>query len=633
MEKMYEKYYGKLKHEAVKMKRQAKKTLELETTLEQNLREATSNQNWGCPTTVLFELSCAANNYHDRQKIMATIWEKLDRKPDKWRRIIKSLTLLEYLVKNGPEQVVGEVQGEQLKVRDLLGFQAKEEGQDRGAGVREKAQQIIDLVADKDLLRSEREKAHDYRVKFHSASASPTAGHSGSGGGGGGSGGGGNALVNSLGGAIGGALASSGLISENGISRSSFEERFNELKKKRDEDRKDSDSKALKFEPNERKERNDDDDDRARGRDGNRDRDRDWDRDRNRDRDRDRGRNRSDSEERGRGNNSDARRTAKDSKRTDRDEPDSGYTIFDGSGRRSASKSDSDQESCGKKGGAPMQEVDLLDMMDNPAAPTPVLAAPPATLAPPPAAAEWASFSVPAPPPPARGGAGFGDFLGESPSQPQPPASASGACAGADDFFADADFQSAQPAVATAPPLMEQGAGDLFGNAAFQSAQSAHSMAPPLIPQGLQAQPPVFAGAAPALPVMQPPFEVAQAGFPTFQGGPFGSPTIQQSASLPSMQPSMPLVLPNMAVAAPVVATPAPSPAAPERAPAPLAQQSAMFEDIPDKLCNLTLENTGSKATKTNGRDAQLPISGKAVPPPEPSEVDVGNPFDFALGR
>ena len=73
MEKALDKWYGKLKHEAIKplgegfrgptqpyglrfldvlrIKRQAKAVAELETPFERNLREATSNKRWGCPNS------------------------------------------------------------------------------------------------------------------------------------------------------------------------------------------------------------------------------------------------------------------------------------------------------------------------------------------------------------------------------------------------------------------------------------------------------------------------------------------------------------------------------------------------------------------------------------------------------
>ena len=50
-----------------------------------------------------------ADGVHHRANnvvIMARIWRALDAKPRRWRVIFKGLTLLEYLLKNGDEEVV-----------------------------------------------------------------------------------------------------------------------------------------------------------------------------------------------------------------------------------------------------------------------------------------------------------------------------------------------------------------------------------------------------------------------------------------------------------------------------------------------------------------------------------------------
>ena len=166
MEKAFDKLYGKLKHEAIKIKRQAKAVAELETPFERNLREATSNKRWGCPNSVLHELAVDAQTYKCRQKIMSRSLENLNGNQDKWRRILKTLILLEYLVKNGGENIADELRGEQLTFRRLANYQCKDEGHDRGSGVREKADALVKLLNDKDLLRQEREQAKLHHTKL-----------------------------------------------------------------------------------------------------------------------------------------------------------------------------------------------------------------------------------------------------------------------------------------------------------------------------------------------------------------------------------------------------------------------------------------------------------------------------------
>ncbi|CAE7208330.1 Epn2 [Symbiodinium natans] len=166
MEKALDKLYGKLKHEAIKIKRQAKAVAELETPFERNLREATSNKRWGCPNSVLHELAIDSQTYKCRQKIMSRCFENLNGNQDKWRRILKTLILLEYLVKNAGDNIADELRGEQLTFRRLANFQCKDEGQDRGSGVREKAEALVKLLNDKDLLKLEREQAKLHHTKL-----------------------------------------------------------------------------------------------------------------------------------------------------------------------------------------------------------------------------------------------------------------------------------------------------------------------------------------------------------------------------------------------------------------------------------------------------------------------------------
>lgn len=77
--------------------------------------------------------------------------------------VLKALTLLEYLIRHGPERVVDEVRDCLYRLKSLSGFHYTDEGRDRGGGARKKAKQIIDLVSDTELLRAEREKARQNR--------------------------------------------------------------------------------------------------------------------------------------------------------------------------------------------------------------------------------------------------------------------------------------------------------------------------------------------------------------------------------------------------------------------------------------------------------------------------------------
>ncbi|PFH37124.1 ENTH domain-containing protein [Besnoitia besnoiti] len=149
-----------------KVKEVTEKTLNKDTPLEKNLKEATSDKNWGCATTVLSEIAQCSFNCTDYLLIMKFMWSALAEPPKKWRRIFKALTLLEYLLKNGNDRVVEDTRENQFALRVLQQFSFTEEGRDKGAGIREKAKLICRLAFDPELLKEERETAQKNRNKY-----------------------------------------------------------------------------------------------------------------------------------------------------------------------------------------------------------------------------------------------------------------------------------------------------------------------------------------------------------------------------------------------------------------------------------------------------------------------------------
>jgi len=103
--------------------------------------------------------------------IMRHLWKKLNSKPKDWRRIIKALHAMDYLIKNGAPRVIQDIKDELFKIRALQDFQFTENGQDKGSGVREKARGICALVNDSHRLQEEREFAKKTRDKFNGISS------------------------------------------------------------------------------------------------------------------------------------------------------------------------------------------------------------------------------------------------------------------------------------------------------------------------------------------------------------------------------------------------------------------------------------------------------------------------------
>ena len=138
------------------------------TPLEKKVYEACSNENWGTSNSVMIELAQSTNNFADYPVIVGETCLAIEEPSSKWRRILKGLNLLEYLIKFGNERVLEDFrQSYRLqKLRQLIDLRITEEGKDRGASIREKATLVLNLLNDQSFLRSEREKAGQGRERF-----------------------------------------------------------------------------------------------------------------------------------------------------------------------------------------------------------------------------------------------------------------------------------------------------------------------------------------------------------------------------------------------------------------------------------------------------------------------------------
>mmetsp|Transcript_68304 Transcript_68304/g.163889 ORF Transcript_68304/g.163889 Transcript_68304/m.163889 type:complete len:564 (+) Transcript_68304:164-1855(+) len=554
--------FNKARKEAIKLKREAKRVADLETPLERNIREATSNENWGCANSILYDIAVAAQDYSERQKIMKKIREFLEEKPNKWRRILKTLTLLDFLLKNGNERTVDDCLGEQYTVRRLERFSYSEEGKDRGAAVREKAKAVAELLGNKDMLKQAREDARSHREKFGGLSA--------------------NTLEGGAPSRPSASQADSGFRMESSISKSSFDSKFAELKKKKEEENKQRDIRDVRYDRERKKKDEEEEQDRNRGSYD--------DRDRARDRD-DGGRRRRDDDDEddfnpgGRG--SEARRGKYDD---DDDDDDFGFNPNGGGSRGGGNADLLDTAEIG--GGLLDQGGGGNDDFFNPDAPAAALAPPAApqssglmdlfdpsaaVAAPTPAAAPL-DFGAPAPAAPSStGDFDFGDFVGQS-GQQAPPAAAGG--------LQGVSFNpnSFQPTGMAAPAGMPM-------------------MGAPMQAPGPAAAPLSFGGPQPMAPMATPGYT---------GGNPMGGP-------MPGLAQPFGAPMPGMGGPA--------APAAPQQE----VPKDTFLGDV-GGLCDFTLEGAPkADASKGAGKGA---AAGNPpwMPPPanEPkksNELDFGNPF------
>ena len=129
------------------------------TPLEKKLSEILSNENWGTPNSTLIEMSQTANGFSDYLVITRELWLAMEDSQDRWRRVYKSLVLLEFLLKYGPERIAEDARGRQQRIRQLMDWKYHEEGKERCAGIREKSGTLLNLLNDAAMLKGEKVKA------------------------------------------------------------------------------------------------------------------------------------------------------------------------------------------------------------------------------------------------------------------------------------------------------------------------------------------------------------------------------------------------------------------------------------------------------------------------------------------
>jgi epsin len=165
------------------------------TDVEARVYEALSHKNWGSSSTLMNEIARDTFDYDRFSVVTMSLWESLSNpRPAAWRVVFKGLSLLEHLIKNGSERCVDDARNHSHILRNLHNFNYYEGTIDRGVGVREKAKQIVELLADDERIREERLKAKQLREKFggNLGGVSNTGSMQGFGGGGSSGGGGGS---------------------------------------------------------------------------------------------------------------------------------------------------------------------------------------------------------------------------------------------------------------------------------------------------------------------------------------------------------------------------------------------------------------------------------------------------------
>ncbi|XP_060700553.1 epsin-2-like isoform X2 [Hemiscyllium ocellatum] len=146
------------------IRRQMKNIVHNYSDAEIKVREATSNDPWGPPSSLMSNIADLTFNVVAFSEIMGMIWKRLNDHGKNWRHVYKALTLLDYLIKTGSEKVSQQCKENIFTVQTLKDFQyIDRDGKDQGINVREKAKQLVALLKDEERLRQDR--AHALKTK------------------------------------------------------------------------------------------------------------------------------------------------------------------------------------------------------------------------------------------------------------------------------------------------------------------------------------------------------------------------------------------------------------------------------------------------------------------------------------
>ncbi|KAG7665341.1 ENT3 [[Candida] subhashii] len=150
------------------------------TEMEAKVREATNNEPWGAPTSLMQQIAAGTYNYREREEIIGFIFRRFTEKAaNEWRQIYKSLQLLDYLIKNGAERIIDDIRANMSLIQMLKSFHyIDSKGRDQGINVRNRAKNLIGLLNDDNMIRTERKKSRANSKKFGGVSSAAFGGAS-----------------------------------------------------------------------------------------------------------------------------------------------------------------------------------------------------------------------------------------------------------------------------------------------------------------------------------------------------------------------------------------------------------------------------------------------------------------------
>jgi len=100
--------------------------------LEKKINEATVNQAGFASISLLNEISSRTDDVEECKIVSKQCIKLLTLKPKMWKRILRSLALIEHILKTGSQNFVDQIKDERDRIKDLFDFKYEEEDKDRG---------------------------------------------------------------------------------------------------------------------------------------------------------------------------------------------------------------------------------------------------------------------------------------------------------------------------------------------------------------------------------------------------------------------------------------------------------------------------------------------------------------------
>ncbi|EPX73691.1 epsin [Schizosaccharomyces octosporus yFS286] len=138
------------------------------------VRNATTNDAWGPSGSAMAEIAALTFDQNEMLEVVDIIDRRLNDKGKNWRHVFKSLSLLEYCLHSGSENVVRWAKDNIYIITTLREFVfVDEHGHDQGQNVRSKAKEISALLSDDESLREARRNRDVMQSRFRNGSSSP----------------------------------------------------------------------------------------------------------------------------------------------------------------------------------------------------------------------------------------------------------------------------------------------------------------------------------------------------------------------------------------------------------------------------------------------------------------------------